>query len=252
VLHERIQKPLFSQGGFTLIELLIVIAIIAVLSALLFPAVGRIQEKARLSQLISNLRTASAGLHGFAADHDGRFPYTDEGGNMWSKLCAPYVGETVDANWNYAQSANRSVFRDPLDETFLTSGDRDPRKVRNIALNGVISQLNPDGSWKAPMGVAGRRIATIARPASLLMATTGSPASAGTEYAGAAMRVRHTNFTGANADTLTRVPGLHYGIFVDGHVRAIPFAEMKEEAQKAASGMSILFDDRANNPTDTP
>lgn len=233
------------KAGFTLVEISVLVAIIAILLALLWPVFGSIQQKARLSQLVSHLRSVHVALHGFATDQQGRFPWADEGGRSWSYLCSPYVGEVFPlGDLNHARTANRSVFRDPLDQTFLISSDRAPRKTRNIALNGIFSLAVSGGRAN---GVAGRRLATIQYPSKLLLATTGAPAASGQEYAVPAMRVRYDNFTGPHADGLTRVPGMHYGVFVDGHVRPIPFAEMKAEAMKAAAGRSFLFDDRANN-----
>ena len=71
------------RRGFTLVELLVVIAIIAVLAALLLPALARAKELARRAKCISNLKQVALAAKEFALDHDGSIPWhtpVNEGG----------------------------------------------------------------------------------------------------------------------------------------------------------------------------
>ena len=67
--------PSRHQRGFTLIELLVVLAVIAILSAMLLPAMAGAQAKARKTACLSNLRQLGIAIHNYASDAEGRIPY---------------------------------------------------------------------------------------------------------------------------------------------------------------------------------
>lgn len=59
------------KPGFTLIEMLVVIAIIAVLAAILFPVFGRVRESARKTNCLSNLNQVGVAMKAYAGDYGG-------------------------------------------------------------------------------------------------------------------------------------------------------------------------------------
>lgn len=68
--------------GFTLVELLVVIAIIALLAALLFPALKQARERAQRMGCVSNLRQINIGLMGYLGDYNNWLPNKDAGGGL--------------------------------------------------------------------------------------------------------------------------------------------------------------------------
>jgi len=64
-----------QRRAFTLIELLVVIAIIAILAALLLPALATAREAGKKANCISNLHQVGLAIQAYAADNDGRIPF---------------------------------------------------------------------------------------------------------------------------------------------------------------------------------
>ncbi len=79
------------RKAFTLIELLVVISIIALLIALLLPALGQAKEAARRTLCLSNTRQIGIGFTGYAQDHEGLVPPLMTGTiAFWADNLLPY------------------------------------------------------------------------------------------------------------------------------------------------------------------
>ena len=75
-----------QRQAFTLVELLIVIAVIAILAALLFPALAAGQQKAKQAGCLSNLRQIGIAMNLYASDYSGSIPYGPKAAAFTSPL----------------------------------------------------------------------------------------------------------------------------------------------------------------------
>ena len=149
------------RNGFTLIELLVVIAIIAILAALLLPALSQAKARAYQTQCLSNLKQIALVLGIYPTDNADQLPAN---GYSFSANPAPdsnqlwvMGGEHIFPNGftntdflinpHYALFADylrtAAIYKCPADHTTLTFGAESLPRVRNYALNAYFN-------WRFP------------------------------------------------------------------------------------------------------
>ncbi len=82
------------RSAFTLIELLVVIAIIAILAAMLLPALSNAKSKAVMAQSGNGLKNLGPGYSGYAHDNDGLYPWqvsSSRGGTKMAMNGGPVI-----------------------------------------------------------------------------------------------------------------------------------------------------------------
>ncbi len=79
--------------NFTLIELLVVIAIIAILAAILLPALQQARARGIATSCLNNMKQISTGNHAYMDDHAGFLPTNrwQVDGRTWVKCLYPYI-----------------------------------------------------------------------------------------------------------------------------------------------------------------
>jgi prepilin-type N-terminal cleavage/methylation domain-containing protein/prepilin-type processing-associated H-X9-DG protein len=106
--------------GFTLIEILVVIAIIAVLTAILFPVFAQAKEAAKKASCLSNTKQMELGILLYSGDYDDTLmPLADPTNTiLWTDLEQPYIKNAQvqvcpdDPGDSVSYGLNQLVFND--------------------------------------------------------------------------------------------------------------------------------------------
>lgn len=224
------------KSGFTLTELLIVIGIIALLAAIMFPVFGRVRENGRRSACSSNLKQLGLAFSQYVNDNAGRYPFAGNyqnwaQGAMWVTggengvpkdypMAGPGLAENT-APFNYAgDSDNRSAYPEQgaiysyvreASVYMCPSGEDADKKKLSYSMNCAIGAMGQ---------------ARIKEPSDIvLLVDEGKSLNDGFFWAAN---------DGAATDLLTKQ---HLGggnlLFTDGHVKFYPFESFPLDGTQA-------------------
>lgn len=221
-----------KKSTFTLIELLVVIAIIAILAAMLLPALSKARERARNASCVNNLKQIGTGAFMYAERGRDRLPYV---GHVGSTAYVPPVYSTSGITpWWFAlndQVSNEKSFVCPAD---TTKGCDNGLAVTTPTPYSKFS----DGLSYAINGVAGVQFMILSkavRPSTVYMIGDSASVADASSY-------RTSSLTPTTAESNPGRVVLRHGdgcniVMADGHVEAIRAIFISN-----ASGYKNLYD----------
>ena len=153
-----------SQAHFTLIELLIVIAIIAILAAMLLPALQSARRTAKMAQCTSNCKQFAQANYLYATSYNGYVtPITNwsgkEGTNIWPALLWNQLG-SVAMPTNDKSQKYEAAWAEPVKSTHLFEcpADEDVKKlpIKGSTMPRFSYAINRSAAFKVNIGTGDR------------------------------------------------------------------------------------------------
>jgi len=252
-----VSLPRQSRRGFTLIELLVVIAIIAILAAMLLPALAKAKTKAQGIACVNNLKQLMLGWAMYAGDNNDALVNCKDGAVLNNPIASKNYGsnqqwcmgrmdqaagsgatskQLIEDSALYSFVGNSAVYRCPADRSsaelngtaVYPYGGNGQARVRSISVN---AWMNPDSTSSIGNPVPGtvfRKLSNIRRPVDIFAFLDENPGTINDGFF--LIRPTDTSWTDVPATYHNNANGI---AFADGH------AEIRKWKDPAILGSKV-------------